>query len=127
MKLWVSRTMTAGLSLTWALSGAAAATTSRVGALEYVEGSACIDGKPVKANQDRLPILGNGATLSTAMGHAEMLLTPGVFLRLDGDSEARLASASLTDTRVQLNRGAAMLEPYSDDPAVAELDGRSTC
>ena len=83
---------------------------ARVGTLEYVEGSASIDGRAVAGNQSQLPVLDNGQLLGTASGHAEMLLTPGVFLRLDKSTKARLENASLTDTRLRLEQGAAMLE-----------------
>jgi hypothetical protein len=39
-----------------------------------------------------------------------MLLTPGVFFRLGDHSAARMVSPSLTDTRVELLRGKALLE-----------------
>ena len=112
MKIWATHTMNLGILL------AAVITTvrgdvprsSQVGALEYVEGSAFVNGKAVSAGKESLPILGNGESLRTDIGHAEMLLTPGVFLRLDARSEVHLVNASLTDTRLHLDRGAMILE-----------------
>jgi hypothetical protein len=54
--------------------------------------------------------VGPGQVLQTTDGKAEMLLTPGVFLRLGDRSAVRMVSPSLTDTRVELLRGRAMLE-----------------
>jgi hypothetical protein len=55
--------------------------------------------------------------LETRNGKAEILLTPGVFLRLNNNSQVRLDSNSITDTRVALVKGEAMVEA-----AVAEKD-----
>lgn len=100
------------LALLVPLSRAYADTPSNahVGTLEYLEGETYVDGQAVAGTQDKLPILDNGQTLSTGKGHAEMILTPGVFLRLDSQSAVRLVNASLTDTRLSLDRGAAILE-----------------
>ena len=82
----------------------------RVGSVDYIEGKAFVDGKATSGAREQLPILEDGQSLSTAAGHAEMLLTPGVFLRLDANSKVRLDNTSLTDTRLRLEWGAAMLE-----------------
>lgn len=89
---------------------AATPAEARVGSLDYVEGKAFVDGAAVNGTQATYPIVGTGQVLSTDKGHAEMLLTPGVYLRLDNNSEVRLLNASLTDTQVRLDEGAAMLE-----------------
>jgi len=46
----------------------------------------------------------------TAEGKAEVLLTPGVFLRLAENSSVRMVSTKLTDTRVEVLTGSAMVE-----------------
>jgi len=52
-----------------------------------------------------------GQTLRTGKdGNAEVLLTPGVFLRLGNDSAIRMDSNALSDTRVSLVSGSAMVE-----------------
>jgi hypothetical protein len=48
--------------------------------------------------------------LRTGQGKAEMLLTPGVFIRLGDNAAVRMVSPSLTDTRVELLQGEAMVE-----------------
>lgn len=113
MKIWTASMTTTGVLLAAAFCAAPAhalATTSHVGALEYIEGKAFVNNQAVEGNKDQLPILDNGQSLRTGKGHAEMILTPGTFLRLDAGSEVNLVNASLTDTRVRLNRGAALLE-----------------
>ncbi len=112
MKRRMKKSLAIGAVLTIALAAANGATlaTARVGTLEYVEGKVFVNGTPVQGGQEKLPVVEQGAVLSTADGHAEMLLTPGVFLRLDRGSGVELTAASLTDTRVRLERGAAMVE-----------------
>ncbi len=51
-----------------------------------------------------------GQVLGTKNGKAEVLLTPGVFLRLDDNSIAEMISPSLTNTEVGLQKGRAMIE-----------------
>jgi hypothetical protein len=48
--------------------------------------------------------------LSTARGKAEVLLSPGVFLRLGDNSQIRMVSPGLVDPRVELVHGEAMVE-----------------
>jgi hypothetical protein len=80
------------------------------GMLNYVEGQANIDGRPV-TNQ----VVGNadvqqGQVIETGQGKAEILLTPGVFLRLGSNSAARMVNAGLADTTVEVLRGEVMVE-----------------
>jgi hypothetical protein len=51
-----------------------------------------------------------GQTLQTANGKAEILLTPGVFLRLDDNSAVTMISPSLTNTQVEIAKGRAAVE-----------------
>ena len=77
------------------------------GALNYVEGSARLDGQPVTQTQVGSPAatLQPGQVLSTADSRAEMLLTPGVYLRLGHNSAVRMISPDLTNTAVAVERG----------------------
>lgn len=112
MNTWTARTirtsfvLLAAISPVWANDYA----TTHVGALDYIDGRAFVNGKVARGNTGQLPILDSGGSLRTGKGHAEMLLTPGVFLRLGSNSRIRLLSASLTDTRLRLDQGAAILE-----------------
>ena len=56
------------------------------------------------------PDIKNNQEFRTEDGRAEILLTPGVFLRLGEDSGIRMLSNSLDDTRVEVTSGAAMVE-----------------
>jgi hypothetical protein len=87
-----------------------AANQARPGTLNYVEGQASIEGRPVTPNSVGNTVLEGGQYLSTANGKAEVLLTPGVFLRLGNDSTVQMVSPNLTHTEVKLERGHANVE-----------------
>jgi hypothetical protein len=80
------------------------------GTLNYVEGQANIGSDTLNANSVGSATLANGQSLETGNGKAEILLTPGVFLRLDGNSALQMISSSITNTEVQLDQGRAMVE-----------------
>src|SRR5262249_33661284 len=55
-------------------------------------------------------VAGAGQIVATSNGRVEMLLTPGVFLRIGERSSVKMISAGLIDTRVEVLRGEAMIE-----------------
>ncbi len=63
------------------------------------------------------PTLPAGSTLRTEDGRVELLLTSGCVLRLDHNSSVRLASNSLTDTKVEFLKGAAILDSSDAEAA----------
>jgi hypothetical protein len=80
------------------------------GSINYVEGQAYIDGETLSLQSVGSAVLEPNRVLNTRDGYAEVLLTPGAFLRVGYGSEVRMLSAGLADTRVQLVRGTAMVE-----------------
>jgi hypothetical protein len=54
--------------------------------------------------------LGAGETITTQLGKAEVLLTPGVFLRVGDSSEVKMIAPNLTDTEVAIQKGEATVE-----------------
>ena len=84
--------------------------SARPGAVNYLEGRVEVNGKPVAANLASRMFLGANDSLATTTGKAEILLTPGVFFRIGSGSELKMVSPSLTDTRVELVRGEAVVE-----------------
>ena len=84
--------------------------SARPGTLNYIEGHASLDGSAVTRNSVGTTNLNGGQTLATSDGRAELLLTPGVFLRLGENSTVRMVSPSLTHTEVALLRGRAEIE-----------------
>jgi hypothetical protein len=87
-----------------------AAKTAQPGSLNYVEGHVAIGDQPVDAQAIGATMLQPGQSLTTNNGKAEILLTPGVFLRLDDTSAVQMVAAGLTDTEVTLQQGRAMVE-----------------
>src|SRR5260370_34274578 len=80
------------------------------GVVNYIEGAASIDGQPITSKDIGQIEVRQNQTLATGQGKAEMLLTPGVLLRLGPNSQVRMGSPNLTDTRVALLSGTAMVE-----------------
>ncbi len=80
------------------------------GTLNYVEGQATVNGQPIDSKSVGSEVVRPGTVLSTGNGKVEMLLTPGVFLRLGESSQLRMVSAGLADTEVALVNGQASIE-----------------
>jgi len=80
------------------------------GSLNFVEGEVSLNGQPLTYQNARYSVVGAGQTLDTHSGNAEILLTPGTFLRVGYNSEIRMISPGIADTRVEVTRGEAMLE-----------------
>ncbi len=67
----------------------------------------------------RFPDIGEGNELRTEQGRAEVLLTPGVLLRIGDNSAIRMVSEQLSDTRVELLNGSAIVEVNQNAPDTA--------
>src|ERR1700746_3358443 len=84
--------------------------TAMPGTLNYVEGQASIGDQTLDSHAVGNADLQNGQVLETGDGKAEILLTPGVYLRLGSNSSVKMISNSLTNTQVSLREGEVMLE-----------------
>jgi hypothetical protein len=80
------------------------------GTLNYVEGQASIEGRPLSSRSVGRTEMKVGQVIATANGKTEILLTPGIFLRLGDDSTVQMVSKDLTHTEVKLERGRANVE-----------------
>src|SRR6266849_3032492 len=80
------------------------------GTLNYVEGQAYVAGQSLDHNSIGNTTLEVGQSLTTEKGKAEILLTPGVFLRAGYNSSVKMVAAGLTDTELKLAQGLAMVE-----------------
>lgn len=80
------------------------------GTIHYVEGKVTLDGDTVEPHFAQFPEVGNDHVLATEQGRAEVLMTPGVFLRLSEDSSFRMISNQLADTQIEILSGDALLE-----------------
>lgn len=84
--------------------------TAMPGTLNYVEGQASIGEQTLSSHEVGTANLQDNQVLETGNGKAELLLTPGVYLRLGSNSAIKMVSDNLTDTQVALQHGEAMLE-----------------
>ena len=82
--------------------------SARPGTINYVEGQATLNGQELTAKSGAE--IAAGQTVTTTSGKVEVLLTPGVFLRLGDNSAVTMVSPDLTKTEVQLNHGTAEVE-----------------
>jgi hypothetical protein len=97
--------------------------------VNYVEGQALIAGQAIDAKQAGSIDVQPGQELITGAGKAEVLLTPGVFLRVGDQSVLRVENTGLTDTRVELVKGQALLEATQvnkDSALRVDLAGATT-
>ncbi len=117
MKLKLSRIVTialAGVFLAVISSTSAFAApdarSALPGTVNYIEGQVNLGSDTLNADSIGSAMLEPNQTLETGNGKAEILLTPGVFLRLDENSAVRMISPSITNTEIQLDQGRAMVE-----------------
>lgn len=112
----------------WAIP-AAAASSAVPGALNYVEGQVAVAGQAVTSHSVGSVQVEPNQVLETKEGRAEVLLTPGVFLRVGDNSAVRLVSPDLANTRVEVLRGQAIVEVtelFKDNNLWIMMDGSST-
>ncbi len=102
--------------------------SAKSGLVHYTQGRVLLAGRAVQTQLGQYPQMKEADTLQTAKGRAEVLLNPGVFLRVDEDSSIRLSSGLLTESKVELVSGAAVLEAVqvSKNNTVTMAFGNST-
>ena len=117
--LWRALLLTA---LAVAANGQAVISTHS-GVVHYLEGSVYLNDQPIAPHLGKFASMASGDQLRTAQGRAEVLLTPGVFLRIDQNSTIRMVSNSFDDTRVELLNGSAMIEAPAPQAGTAVTMG----
>jgi hypothetical protein len=78
------------------------------GTVNYIEGQVSLDNQPVSLQGPT--VMRPQDTLATGNGFAEVLLTPGAFIRMGPNSQIQLTTAGLAATQIQLDRGIANVE-----------------
>ena len=84
------------------------------GLIHFSDGAVFLDDQRVEQKTGKFDQMNNGSELRTQDGRAEVLLTPGTFLRVGANSAIRMVSNQLDDTRIELLNGAAVLDRGSD-------------
>jgi len=103
--------------------------SAQPGTLNYVEGQAVIGSRTLDSKSIGVAEMRTGQTLTTDAGKAEVLLTPGVFLRIGNNSSVRMISPSITDTEIGVDRGHAMIEVaeiHPENDLLINEDGATT-
>ncbi|MGH9661927.1 MAG: hypothetical protein ACRD96_25490 [Bryobacteraceae bacterium] len=100
--------------------------SARSGLIHYVEGRALLGTEAVEVKVGVYPEVKEGQTLRTEDGRAEVLLNPGVFLRLGENSAIKMITARLSDTRVEMVSGSAVVEAAEVLADVTIVAGEST-
>ncbi len=80
------------------------------GTINYVEGQATLNGKPLGPGAAGYAIVQPNGAIDTQAGFVEVLLTPGAFLRIGHNSEVVVQSAGLANIQLQVVHGSAMIE-----------------
>ena len=84
--------------------------SARPGSLNYLDGEVLLNQQPLTRSALGKTFLNTDDVLQTRSGKAEVLLTPGIFLRIGDQSAVRFTSLSLIHVEVQVLEGEAMLE-----------------
>ncbi len=84
--------------------------SAKPGAVNYIEGNAQLDGQVLTVSSLKAVFMNAGSLLETRDGKAEVLLTPGIFLRIGDNSRVRMLKPSLVDTQIAIEAGESMIE-----------------
>lgn len=87
-----------------------ASVTAQPGTVNYVEGNAVMGTQSLDNKSVGSAILAPGQSILTHNGKVEILLTPGIFFRLEDNSSAKMISPGLTTTVLTLDKGRAIVE-----------------
>lgn len=102
-----------GLALLFATANYASAqyvVSARAGTIHFTTGQVFVDEQPLERKFTSFPMLQEGQLIRTKNGRAEILLGPGVFLRLGPHSAVRMMKSRLEDTQVEIRQGTALVE-----------------
>jgi hypothetical protein len=93
--------------------------STRSGIVHYFEGAVYLGDQPLESHPGRFSSMPQGGELRTAEGRAEVLLTPGVFVRISERSSIRMIANELSNTRVELLTGSALVDSAERNPGTS--------
>jgi hypothetical protein len=108
-RLWVLSTLAAVL-VAPVPAGAQSVVSTHSGVIYFFEGAVYLGDQRLEPHLGKFQSVPQGADLRTADGRAEVLLTPGVFLRMGDRSTIRMVATQLADTQVELQSGSAIVD-----------------
>jgi hypothetical protein len=99
--------------------------SAMTGYIHHAEGEVFLDDRPIQPKPTDFLLVLDGQRLRTGEGKAEVMLTPGGFLRLGSNSEMEMISAGLARARLRVTAGSAIVQMLSifEKDAVAVLAG----
>jgi hypothetical protein len=108
--VWIAGFLTVILALSAIPALAQPVISAKSGLISYVEGKVYLSDQIVEPSPTHFPDVKENALVRTAEGRAEVLLTPGVVLRLGENSSFKMLTNRLIDTRLELLTGSAVVE-----------------
>jgi len=78
--------------------------------VNYVEGQVLLGSQPLDSKSIGSEALQADQSITTENGKAELLLTPGIFLRVGSNSSVKMISPSLINTEIGVEKGEATVE-----------------
>src|ERR1017187_7082869 len=102
--------LSTALALTATPGVAQLVVSAKSGMVNLTEGQVQLDGQSVESSLTHYPDIKEGSVLRTEDGRAEVLLTPGVTLRLGDHASFKMITNRLIDTRLELLAGSAIVE-----------------
>jgi hypothetical protein len=103
-------------SVLWIPAHAQPVISVRAGLIHFADGLVFLDGQPIEQRPGKFEQMNEGSELRTHSGRAEVLLTPGAFLRVGENSAIRMVSNRLVDTQVRFVKGSVILDQDNPSP-----------
>ena len=100
----------AAVSTLWLPAFAQSVISARAGLIQVSDGNVFLDDQRLEPRAGKFEQMKEGSVLRTEQGRAEILLTPGVFLRISDNSAIHMISNRLADTRVRFLSGSAIID-----------------
>lgn len=99
------------LALVAATAMAQPVVPAKSGLVTYIEGTAYLDGKELTdAACVQCPSMPKNGVLRTTEGRAEIIMNPGLTMRVGENTELKMVDNSLVDTQVELVKGSAVVQ-----------------
>ena len=90
--------------------------SARSGLIHFFEGDVYVAGQRLEMRSGRFENIPDGAEIRTGQGRAEILLNPGVFLRIGEHSAVRMLDSDIVNTRLELSSGSAAIDCTQGGP-----------
>ena len=107
LSCWLGAAVICG---SWATATAQNAISAKAGLVQVADGEVLVNDNPIQNKIAVFTDLKAGDVLRTGEGRTELLLTPGAFLRMGDNSRLRMVSTRLSDVRLEVVQGEALVE-----------------